>query len=128
MGKKKDPTKEANVLIGGGVRYDVRMGKYSGLVVIAALLLTGCATPPAEAQPVDKDSQFIAAVRPVLDEYAFASDNALIDFAPEFCEQAADGITLDEMREGAKGFNSPAMADELVEMGKVALEVYCPDL
>lgn len=39
------------VLIGGRVRYDERMGKKAGLVVIAALLLTGCASGEPEAAP-----------------------------------------------------------------------------
>lgn len=49
VGKEKDPALEADVLNGGGVRYDVRMGKYFGLVVAGVLLLTGCAAGEPEA-------------------------------------------------------------------------------
>lgn len=104
------------------------MGKKLSLVVVGALLLTGCASSPvALVEPVDKDAQFIKSVRPVLIDSNFGSDEALINFAPEYCEQAADGISLEEMREGALDFNSPAKADELVRMGEVALDIYCPE-
>lgn len=48
--KRKTP-EEVDVLIGGGIRYDVRMGKKLGLVVVGALLLTGCASGEPEAAP-----------------------------------------------------------------------------
>lgn len=138
-GKEKDPAVEVDVLIGGGVRYAVPMGKNLGLVVIAALLLTGCASgeepaaveTPTVAVGVNKvssqDDEYLEQLRPTLDEYATAPDEGLIAFAPEFCEQAADGYTLEDMRVGARQFNNAARTDEMVEMGRIALSVYCPE-
>ena len=103
------------------------MGEKIGLVVIGALLLTGCgSTSDDDGALLDRDAKYIDAVRPVLHEYAGVSDQGLIEFAPEFCEQAEDGISLDEMRLGARKFNTPARADELGDMGEVALSFYCP--
>lgn len=103
------------------------MGKYFGLVVVGALLLTGCGgAAQAVSEPVDKDAQYIEAVRPVLDEFAGMPDWRLLELSVEFCEQAEDGITIETMREGARDFNTPVRADEFADMAEVAVEIYCP--
>lgn len=51
-GQRKDLHKgEADVLNEGGIRYSVLMGKKLGLVVVAALMLAGCASGEPESAP-----------------------------------------------------------------------------
>lgn len=104
------------------------MGKRISLVAAIALLLTGCGSATAAVpSPEDKDAQYVSQVRPLLHEYSAMPDERIVELAPEFCEQAADGYSLADMREAASKFNSDAQVEELVRMGEAALNVYCPE-
>lgn len=157
MGKEKDPTKEADVLIGGGIRYDVRMGKRLGLVVIGALLLTGCASGEPEAVPtvtvtatpeaaVTAKSIEVSAATPeptpaeVVDQEAWylkgvkqawrtelPSDEELLSAALLACEQMASGVQTYEL-DIVSGGTPENNAWHSSQVGAAASSTICPEV
>lgn len=115
---------EVDVLIAGVPRYDVRMGKRIGLVAVAALLLTGCAstelaseqtavpsesaTATPEAAPIevkaaeeapdeDVDATYLEAVKSTWIGDVLPADGELLQAGRYACQEFPKGLHYTEV-------------------------------
>lgn len=102
------------MLIGGGSRYDERMGKRLGLVVVGALLLTGCAGGEPEAAP----TVTVTATPEAAVEAAPIQAQA----APTEDAENPEVAYLEAVKENWYG--EPPVDDELISAGLFACEQY----
>lgn len=147
---------EVDVLIGGGVRYAVRMGKNLGLVAIAAVLLTGCAstgepqaaetvtvtaTPeaaPITAEAVPEETEGPGTFgNPEDDEFFVKSiefvwrgerptDEQFIGAAKLACEQINAGTPWNTVQV-TSGAGAEDDAWNNQHVGQYAEQIYCPE-
>jgi hypothetical protein len=87
------------------------MGKLGGIILLAALALSGCAAPPVAVEPASMsshrvttdqlhtpESEFIAAVKASESSYANLPASTLTGMGKEICEHYADGFTTEHLR------------------------------
>lgn len=113
------------------------MGKLGGIVLIAALALTGCAgqgagTSPApepastnrgEVQPLTitddaKLKSFVADIQKSGTDYATLAPADIAGMAPELCQHYDGGFTTEDLRKSA--------GDKLAAAGETARLTVCP--
>lgn len=98
------------------------MGKLGGLVLIAALSLTGCSAPASGAAPAGagdvKLGQFVADIRTSGTAYANMPAADIADMAKDLCQHYAGGFTTDDLRKSA--------GDKLAKAGEAARLTVCP--
>ena len=107
------------------------MGKLGGLVLIAALALTGCASAKAEVEPTSrvavqpatvvnqaKVSEFVKDVQESGSAYATMPAADIAGMALELCQHYDGGFTTEDLRKSA--------GDKLAKAGESARLTVCP--
>lgn len=110
--------------------YTQRMGKLGGIILLSALVLSGCAAAPTAMEPAAASSQrpmtnelrgvdaeFISAVYASGTSYAKLPAASLFEMGKEICEHYAGGFTTDDLR--------ASDGDRLALVGEAARATIC---